>query len=245
MGLFPPPKENITNYRYIHLEMGAENKIIWNKFTESLLDSAANEENFMLRLPKMMATLSKVNIETYTHPHVERLRREESFDLVVFGWFLNDYQIGIAADFKCPFVVVASSPAFGALRSYVGNPSDSTFTPSMLVPYHGIRMSFWQRAFNVLVTVIESVITEFVTAFYMEPIYTREFPADRFPSFAETRKNASLVILTSHFSQGVVTANFPSLIEASGMHIPQKPKELPKVCKYALIFHINYWIGSI
>lgn len=196
------------------------------------MDSAEKKENYLLSLPTVLKSITNLNIDTYNSPIVKRLRRDESFDLVVLGWFLNDYQIGIAADFKCPAVIVSSLPATSILRSYVGNPSDATFTSSWLLPYHGVRMSIWQRALNVLVHATESVVTAAVTEFYMKPIYTQQFPADRYPSFSEAKKNVSLVLVTSHFSQGVLNANFPSLVEVSGMHIPEKPNELPKVCTY-------------
>lgn len=226
----PPPKQTIPNYRFIHIKMGAENQIIWKNLTGSLLDSAANQEFFMLRLPSMLNTVATLNTEALNNPLVERLRREESFDLIVLGWFMNDYQIGLAADFKCPAVIMSPTPAFGILRSYVGNPTGATYTPNTMLPYHGVRMSFWQRSLNVLVSAIEAVVTVGIGEFYMEPIYAQNFPADRYPSFAEAKKNVSLVLVTSHFSQGVLMANFPSLVEVSGMHISQKPMDLPKVC---------------
>lgn len=236
VAVFPPPVHNTTNYRYIHIEMGAANEAAWEAIKNGLLDPATKQDSFVYRWPKVLVATASLNAETYANPLVQRLRREESFDLVVMGWFLNDYQVGIAAGFRCPAVVVTSTPSMGFVRSFVGNPNGSPYTQMPMLPFNGIRMSFVQRAANALALAAEAVITEAVVRFYMQPFYERHFPAGEYPSFADARRNVSLVMVTSHFSQGVITANFPALVEVSGMHIPKEQSALPKVSEQIGLF---------
>lgn len=192
------------------------------------MDSAAKDESFFKRMPQILETVSKLNNESWNTPQVMRLKREEKFDLVIFGWFMNDYQIGLAAHFNCPAVIVSPTPPFKLLRDYVGNPAGASYLPIPMLGYKG-EMTFVQRSINYLCFVAELVILEAATYFHLEPMYVQAFPPPAYPSFAEAKKNVALVLSTSHFSQSAPIASFPSFIEVSGMHIPKKPKELPKV----------------
>lgn len=231
VSYFPAPKETVPNYKYIQLEKSAESNALWIEMTSNLLDSAEKDEIFFKRFPRMIHTIGKLNTESYLSPQVERLKREEKFDLVIFGWFFNDYQIGLAAHFNCPAVISSSTPPFKLLRDYVANPSGASYSPVPMAPFHG-PMSFLQRTANFIFVALETTFTELVIYFHMEPTYAQAFPPSAYPSFAEAKKSVALVLTTSHFTQSAPVASFPSMVEISGMHIPQKPKELPKVKEF-------------
>lgn len=197
--------------------------------TGGLLDSADKEEVFFMRLPTLLQSIAAISAETYHSPQVQRLKRTESFDLVAYGWFFNDYHIGIAAHFKCPAVIISSAPQIKLLRDYVGNPSAVANVPSLFTSYRE-PMTFKDRLMNYVISAAEGLASEWATRFVLQPVYDREFPASAaYPTFAEAKKNVSLVFVTSHFSQNAPFPSFPGLIEVSGMHIPRAPKPLPKV----------------
>lgn len=197
--------------------------------TGGLLDSADKEEVFFKRMPVLLKSIAAISAETYHSQQVERLKRDESFDLVAYGWFFNDYHIGIAAHFKCPAVIISSAPQLKMLRDFVGNPAGLAYVPSLFTPF-GDRMTFKERIVNYLVGTAEAIATELANYLILEPTYDKEFPAAAsYPTFAEAKKNVSLVLVTSHFSQSAPIPTFPGLIEVSGMHIPRSAKPLPKV----------------
>lgn len=228
VSLFPPPKKPIANYTSIQLEMSPETKVEWDDFNENLLDGAAKKEIFFMRVPKLIRVITKMNRETYTHPLVEKLRRENTFDLVVFGWFFNDFQVGLAAHFKCPAVLVVSMGAVKPVADLVGNPTGVAYTPavgtSMVSP-----MNFVNRVLNFVGTLAMTAITNGMAYFIYEPEYRRSFPPDLYPSYEEAKKTVALVLVSSHFSQNSPMASFPSLIEVGGMQTKKHADPLPEV----------------
>lgn len=230
VAVFPAPKQPIPNYRYIHVDNNTEFNSQWSGMTSGLLDNAANNEIFMIRYPKMVYTAGKLNTASYADAQVQKLKREEKFDLVIYGWFFNDYHVGLAAHFKCPAVVISSTPPFKLLGDHVGNPSGAAYTSVALVPFH-TPITFFQRVFNFAIMTVETLASVLITNFHTEPLYAKHYPPSEYPSFAEAKKNVALVLATSHFSQSGPIASFPSMVEISGIHIPQKPNELPEVNK--------------
>lgn len=188
----------------------------------------ANNENYFLRYPGLIRTFGKMSSASYMSADVQKLKREEKFDLVIYGWFFNDYHVGLAAHFKCPAVAISSLPTYNLLGDHVGNPSGAAYTPAALVPFYK-PVTFAQRVFNFVAMTVQKVASELVIYFHTEPFYAKHYPPTEYPSFAEARKNVALVLTTSHFSQSGPIASFPSMIEVSGIHIPQKPNELPEV----------------
>lgn len=235
VSFYPPPAKPIANYTSVQIEMGPEIKARWDVLSSSMLEGAEEEKAFFLNMPEMLQTMATINRESYIHPLVQKLRRESSFDLVVFGWFFNDYQIGLANDFKCPSVIVASMNAVKPLLDLVGNPNGVAFTPMPMATFTS-PMNFKYRFFNFVLTMFSSAITEAITYFHFEPEFRRNFPPEQsYPSFDEAKKNVALVLVSSHFSQNGPTVNFPSLVEVSGMHIKKNADPLPEV-SFALRF---------
>lgn len=52
------------------------------------------------------------------------LNKDNHFDLVISGYFMNDYQLGFARKVNAPVVVLAPSPPSQMLNSLIGNPHD-------------------------------------------------------------------------------------------------------------------------
>lgn len=64
--------------------------------------------------------------------------------------------------------------------------------------------------------------------------FSKIFPTENFPSYDEVRNNVSLVLVSSHFSQGRVRPLLPNVIEVGGLQIKETPAPLPD--------DINSWI---
>lgn len=211
--------------------MSAETKEQWDDFNENLLNGAQKKEIFFLRMPRLVKIITKMNQETYTHPIVEKLRRENTFDLIVFGWFFNDFQVGLAAHFKCPAVYVVSMGAVKPVGDLVGNPLGVAYTPmvgsSIVSP-----MNFANRVFNFVGTFAMTGLMAAMQYFVYEPLYQSSFPPDVYPSYDEARKNVALVLVSSHFSQTSPMASFPSLVEVGGMQTKKHADPLPEVGLY-------------
>lgn len=192
----------------------------------SLLQSSETQKHSIFRFPRMFRDVFEMLSDVLDSPIIERLKRDEHFDLVIFGFFFNDFQLGLAAHFRCPSVIISATPVTQTMRNLIGNPSMPSIVASPLLSANG-GMTFTQRVLNHIVVGIEQVIFSAIESFAYEPTYRQHFPVDRYPSFEETKKNVSLILVSSHFSQSDPMPTFPGLIEVSGIQIKAKPDPLP------------------
>lgn len=180
--------------------------------------------------------------EMLVHPEFVKIKNEK-FDLIVLGWFMNDFHIGLAAHFKVPAVVTLNSKATAFVRNYVGMSQGTSYNPSQFLGYQGV-MTFRERVINFFAVSAENLFSYGFDYFWHEPHYAKNFPSDKYVSFDEARKNISLVLVNHHFSQGAMEAYLPNMVEVGGMHIKSEPNPLPKVMdkekcvtNYSLFYH--------
>ncbi|XP_060666716.1 UDP-glucosyltransferase 2-like [Drosophila nasuta] len=156
--------------------------------------------------------------------------KDNKFDLVMLGYFLNSYQLGIAHKFKAPVVIAASMPPMEIFNNVVGNPSASSFVPAMnMAVERGQIMTFVQRVQNFLTNVATEVFFGFLEN-YNANTYKEVYGDDpNMPAFEELGKNVSLTFFSSHaISEGPIRPNVPAVIEVGGIQIKDKPNPLPK-----------------
>ena len=192
-----------------------------NKYT-----SIFNKLKFIL---KYITVANDVTEDVLNHASVEQIKSSETFDLIVFGWFMNDFQYGLAAHFKCPYVLVSASIAMPSHRQLVGNPTGFPYHPSGFMSTVG-HMTYLQRLQNFGIHLVEICVTLYADFFLTPFYYERSFPiAKQYPLHSEVAKNVSLVLISQHFTQNGPRLSFPNLIEVSGMHIKEKSDPLPDV----------------
>lgn len=194
-----------------------------------MISSGGDTKDFIFnKVPQVAKSLLKISLDAIRHPKITKLKAEEQFDLVAFGWFFNDYQLGLAAHFKCPSVIISTVPAMKIMRDYVGNPSGVSYTPAVFSPYT-TNMTFPQRLVNFGLHTLEFVATNAFEYFISEPYYRELFPPEKYPSYSEAKKNVSLVLLNHHFTHGIPAANFPSMVEVGGLNLKFNTEPLSKV----------------
>lgn len=231
-----PSTEKIQNYRHIYIPIDDEQNAIMENLKNTILTGASNNSipSVGVLLPKMLFTINEATANILKHPKMERLKTHETFDLIVFGLFVNEFEFGLAAHFGCPYVVVTATPAFKSILDYVGNPNGWPYTSAPILGIQG-HMTFLQRLQNFGCTMLETVFAQLMTYFITEPYYTKTFAASKnYPSFDEVKKNISLILVTQHFSQSAPMALLPNVIEVSGMHIKSKPDPLPEVSLFSI-----------
>lgn len=235
-----PSTEKIPNYRHIYIPIDDEQNSILENLKSNIVTGASNNSipSVGILLPKMLFTINEATANILVHPKMERLKTQETFDLIVFGLFVNEFVFGLAGHFQCPYVVVTATPAFKIIRDYVGNPIGWPYTSAPMLDFKG-HMTFFQRLKNYGCTIFETIFAKFMIYFITEPYYAKTFPPSKnYPSFEEVKKNISLILVTQHFSQSTPMALLPNVIEVSGMHIKSKPDPLPEVSKFILFINI-------
>lgn len=109
-------------------------------------------------------------------------------------------------------------------NAIVGNPTEVSYVPNLLLGYKD-PMNFSQRLANFLMTSAE-YLTRFYGIYKYSNFYDTNFPPSKYPSLDEMRKNVSLVLINSHFSQGNPRPYVPAMIDVGGLHIKTKPSPL-------------------
>ncbi|XP_055859342.1 UDP-glycosyltransferase UGT5-like [Episyrphus balteatus] len=211
-------------YRYIQLDIDGYSA---SKMSETVV----NPPPFYKKIQVMMDIFNSYANSSVNHPKVKKLMAEESFDLVILGYFFNEFLLGIPAHFKCPVVMSFMVQTVPFLNGLVGNPNEAAYVPSTL--FGGKQpLGFFKRVVNFLfVNIGERFALKYLQEWYQEDLYNKNFPADKYPSFEEMKKNVSLVLTNSHFSQGTIRPNVPGMVEIGGIQIKEKPDPLPEDLK--------------
>uniref|UniRef100_W8BNH9 UDP-glucuronosyltransferase 2C1 n=1 Tax=Ceratitis capitata TaxID=7213 RepID=W8BNH9_CERCA len=185
---------------------------------------------FYKRYPMLLSEVTKMNNRTLSHPDLQEFLRnhgEDAFDLLLLGYFGNEFHLGLGAHFKCPVVISFMMQPFFVINELIGNPSEHAYVPTL---FSGLKqpMDFWARLQNYLTTLFEY--------YYMSPMleraeqkyYSYNFPTSSgYPSLEEARHNVALIFANHWFTQGPVRPNVPNLIEIGGIQIKQHPDPLP------------------
>lgn len=230
----------MDNYRYIAIPEFLDHPAFEN-FKENAFKNADKNNANVQGIFQLMYPLMSQTIETLKHPKFMELKKE-SFDLVIVGWFFNDFALGLSGHFHCPSVVIFPNVNNYFMRKLTGSPNSASTVPSPVFPFK-TPMTFLQRMVNFFAVMMEPLLVEVVEYVYNRPLYNEAFPPDIYPTYDEVLKNVSLVLLSQHFSERPAEALVPGLIEVAGMHIKKEPAPLPKVSFRVFFFEkINFFI---
>ncbi|XP_067012383.2 UDP-glucosyltransferase 2 isoform X3 [Anabrus simplex] len=162
------------------------------------------------------------------HPNIQKFieDKESQFDLVILEVFLSECFYGFVHKYKAPLIHISSNTIGVWMGDGVGNPHTSSYIPEVIL---GLKpeMSFLQRFSNFGVTLFSYLSREFYFLPKQQELLKKYFKDPSIPPIQEMEKNASLLLLNSHFSLSYPRPFTPNTIEVGGMHI--KPgKKLPE-----------------
>lgn len=217
--------ESTPNYRYVEVKI--EDDAEMDKIRGQMLKNAEENQNLFKQVPQFIGSVTGRTSDMLKSAEMEKIKKE-NFDLVIFGLFVNDFQIGLAHHFRCPSVIISVLPAMKLVRSYTANPDELSTVANVFIAGDG-DMTFLLRCMNVVIFGLETAFGYALDYFYMEPLYREHFDGAQLPSYAEMKANVSLVLVNQHFTQNTPQALVPAMQEFSGMHIKRKPDPLPKV----------------
>lgn len=218
----------IENYRYIDLSDSINGTSSHNIASAAV--QSTDEKSSIFKYFTVFKTLAGYSMNLLKHPKFLPLKNEH-FDLVIIGWCLNDYVLGLSGHFRCPSVIITANVNFYPIRLFSGNPSSASTIPSIMMEVSP-KMAFFDRVANLFAYIVEFFMFEIVSYWYTMPNYKEAFPPHQYPSYDEVLKNVSLVLVTQHFSGQVPEALLPNVIEVEGMHVQKEPSPLPVVRNY-------------
>ncbi|XP_017095573.2 UDP-glycosyltransferase UGT5-like [Drosophila bipectinata] len=158
------------------------------------------------------------------------LNNGNKFDLVIAGYFMNEYQLGFARKVKAPIVLVALMPPNQMIGPLIGNPLEGSFlSADKDAGEKGQASSFRQRLTNFFYGQFFKLFN-YLSERRNIDFYNELFADDPLiPPFQDMVKNVSLIFFASHGpSEGPIKPLVPAAIEIGGIHIKDKPDPLPK-----------------
>lgn len=161
-----PKMHKQAKYRYIELEtMGAHPLM----FT----DMVNKRQPFWQRFGSLLSSINRNANETHHHTRVQQFLQEHhagDFDLLLFGYFMNDFQFGLGGHFRCPIVVSFMIQPIYAVNKFVGNPSEPAYVPGIF-GYLVQPMTFLGRVKNIIVAMIEEVVIQTMLEYHTIKYY--------------------------------------------------------------------------
>lgn len=226
-----PPADKLLPKTYHHIYMKVEDSEEWVNLRKGMLNEKKDNSNQLKRIPKTLRMIVQRSSEIVRHEAVQSLLKSgQTFDVFILGYNLNDMMLGLAGHFRIPSVVLSTIPALKSLRDLIGNPAAVSSAPLFSHPKKLSEMGFRERLGLFIEYTVEYIYVTCENYFLFETFYDEHFGAiENFPTFDEVKKNVSLILTNTHFSEGTIRPALPNLIEIGGVHIKEKPNPLPKV----------------
>lgn len=166
ISAFPLNKDGkIKNFRDIKLDIDEGDK------SETLKEMLKNPGSTfslaaMKQFPVMVTQAGNASMQL---PEVQKMMKEESFDLVIVGYFFSEFLLGFGDHFKCPTVVLASMGMFSTLGWMTGNPLGIPAAPHIAFPQSG--NSFFERLATLIMYTTEAPIIKLMFDSLSKEVY--------------------------------------------------------------------------
>lgn len=110
--------------------------------------------------PKLTSLIYRLGNDTLQMAEMKKLMREERFDLVIVGFFMTEFMLGVADHFKCPSVLFSPAGSFSVMNQAIGNPLAVSGSPHLMLG--AIEMNFLGRLKTFLATGAELVAVQYL-----------------------------------------------------------------------------------
>lgn len=136
------------NFRHILIEENEVTRTAKEEYLSNLLQ-ADGVKTFMHNNIGAIAMVSKHQREAMFSKKLLKVLNESSFDLVIIGYFFNDFQLAIPAQLKVPVIVSWLATPTNVVNGFVGNANDPSYVPSVFL--EEANMTFTRRFVNFLI----------------------------------------------------------------------------------------------
>lgn len=174
---------------------------------------------YNLNLGFTLSALNSVNFRAF-------LQENEHFDVVIHEVYICDALIGLGHYFNAPVIGFSTIMHSKWTSDVVGLSDFASHTPNI---YNGFtnEMNFWQRMYNSLSYWYEDMVLHWTYYPIQQKLLNQMFiNRTKTPSYAELRRNLSIVFVNSHASYGISQPMTPNLIEVGGIHVKQTVEPL-------------------
>lgn len=150
-----PMSKFMKNYRDIKSPVSDND----DEMKKDLMNSTGS--TFIINMPMMLDLITDTTEELLKMSEFKKIMKEEKFDLVIIGFFYNNYLLGLGDHFKCPTIILSVQGPFGITNNIVGNSQEVSAVPHQVIFQPG-RMSFMKRVANFLINGADMASTKFM-----------------------------------------------------------------------------------
>lgn len=175
-------------------------------------------------------------------PQVQHfLAQNNTFDLVLSEHFFQEALYVLAHKYKAPLALVTTYGNSMRHNILTRNPLQLA---TVLSEFLNVKSptSFWGRLRNFYFAVYEYVWWKYWYMEKQEELVKKYIPGlpEPVPSLYELERDASLILLNTHFSFDNSVAYLPNVVEIGGVHLTSSTTKLPQVCNYEITTHLRH-----
>ncbi|XP_054744817.1 UDP-glycosyltransferase UGT5-like [Anastrepha obliqua] len=222
------PKVTHEKIHNIIIEPSEEHQ---REMEQELSAMGVKKQNVVVMLMKFLMANNVLTKMQYDALRNERFQSiyESKFDLVILGYFVNNFKFIVPAKLNCPVIISWTGPPMEMVNGFVGVPPEMTYVPSTFTPYkNGELLSFGLRMFNTFTSYAMRLLVVIMDISLNSYYKTLAEGDPTIRSYSQMLANVSLVFCNSHFSEGPIRPLVPGLVEIGGIQIKEKPDPLPK-----------------
>lgn len=128
IALFPDILSNTQYTSYIHID----GKPIDPSITKDMMEP----KPFYMKISQLLNTVFDSANDTMNHSKMQDFLQKHKpgdFDLIILGYFMNDFMLGLGAHFQCPIVISFMVQPIVPINEMIGNPLEISYVPSLLM----------------------------------------------------------------------------------------------------------------
>lgn len=148
-----PIGKSVENFRDIKLEANEEEMKILNEMQKGMSESKFT----FLSMSKGMNMLQSFSNETLHTLEMKNLMKNEKFDLIIIGYVMNEFLLGLADHFKCPSIFFFPAFPLSTLDKMIGNPLSPEGYPNVLANLISLD-TLKNRVINFIVSAVDLVL---------------------------------------------------------------------------------------
>lgn len=160
-----PLNKSVPNYRDIKIKIDDD----YQEAIDFVNKAIMVDTNVIKLFPVLNKIVYDLGNETLQSSAVKNLMNKEKFDLVITGYFVNDFLVGLADHFKCPSIIFSNGGHVALLKSKIGNPKSADGASHGLLGANNFE--FFSRVRNFMLYSFESIALGTYFYYHSKKVY--------------------------------------------------------------------------
>lgn len=167
---------------------------------------------------------------------------KQQFDLIIASAMMNECSLGYISQFNnTPFILTIPFSPLAEIAGKFGAPSPTSFVPCPIFSSSLTHsMTLFQRVQNMILSSLVPLGFQWYLYPKVESVY-RNILGFQVPSVDEIQRQASLLLMNSHFSINYPRPFLEGMVEVGGLHC-RNGRELPKVGKICFLKKLSNYV---